>query len=121
MITANNTFDWSKAPHPLHSANIRVTNSTRAALFDRLNKFAGEHRLDVRISRIHSSKEQFGVDLWRNDVAIAGENVFDELVFGFGFYANTGVPMSEASLNTLRQQFKQAVEEIPGVTYTVTE
>jgi hypothetical protein len=113
LMKMNSDFDWSKSPNALFSVTIRVPLTSRNLMFRRLEKLAGDQNFQVHITRVDNIREEFGVDLWSKDVAIAGDNISDLTVFKFGVYSAAG----NTAVDQFIGQVQTAVEEIQGVTF----
>lgn len=105
---------------PLRLLAISVPAAARESFLVRMKKFAEENGFSQVIRPIHPVKPEFGVDLWRRDVALFGDNLLGDKVFKFRLYANKKQPISSPSADALIGQLTAALQSIPDVAVSIT-
>lgn len=72
---------------PIESVVLRFEVDVRQRIVSVLNDYAAENKFNVRIARIHPSRLQYGVNMFRSDVEISGDNLGKDDILFLGFYA----------------------------------
>jgi hypothetical protein len=111
---------------PLRTVMVTIPEAARESCFAQMTRFADDSGFRVRIARIDPNKPQFGVDMIRSDIRVAGDNILDPLVFRISFYANTRSDSDydrEVLLpvvDPLVERLKDAAASVPGVSIAQT-
>lgn len=100
---------------PLHSIIYSVPEQARLNFFSQLEVFGKENGFRVRIAPVHPVNKQFGIDMWRSDGLISGDNLLDTAIFYIGFYAAEDGSYSMVVMDTLFQKLVSRIGQIDGV------
>jgi hypothetical protein len=106
---------------PIHSITITITKGTKEALFNRLRHFADTYGFAIRIAPITPDGEQFGVQMYQEDIKMLGNNALDTEEVFIGFYPNGENQVPAVYLNKLVDGLKEAVKGLPGATVSKEE
>ena len=120
MASDRDNFDWGAGKLPVHSVKLVVPRESWDQFFAQLKGFAQTNNFGVRIARIHPTKEQYTIDMWRKDVAASGENVFAPEDFQIGFYVDPsrGTPDTVARIV---EDMKASLSNVEGIAITQTK
>jgi hypothetical protein len=119
-----NTQRATVGTSPLRTVELRVPRPSREEFFAQLASFASAHGFTIHIGRIHPVKEQFGVDMFRHDVHIGADSIWDPAQFRISFYSSALSDLDYdkgAALVTIDPLFadlKQRLEQVQGVIVT---
>ena len=106
---------------PYRQLTISVPPSSREQFLVQMKKFGEENGFSQEIRPIHTVKPEFGVDLWRRDVALFGDNLRGHKVFVLRLYVNKKQPISHWSADSLIEKLANALQSIPDVTVSLTQ
>jgi hypothetical protein len=121
MKSADPAFDWGKSSTPVCSLRITVPQESRDEYFARVERFAQSNNFEVRIARLHPDNEVFAIDFWREDIAVAGENVFNPADFEFDFYVHPDRGGSTDAALQLMAEFEGKLSDVSGIKITRKE
>jgi hypothetical protein len=106
---------------PVHSVKLVVPRQSWDQFFSQLKGFARSNNFGVRIARIHPTKEQYTIDMWRKDVAASGENVFAPEEFQIGFYVDPSKGGTPDAVARIVEDMKKYLSKVAGITITQTK
>lgn len=121
MADSTYTFDFGKGRSAVCAIKATVPVDQWDHLFADIRKFAENNQFDMRIARLKPERDIVYVDLWRQDTAIAGENVFRPSDFELSFYIDPSKGGTRDAAVSLAKQLQQAVGQIPGAYAEVEE
>ena len=121
MASDRDNFDWGAGKLPVHGVKLVVPRQSWDQFFARLKMFAQANGFGVRIARIHPTKEQYTIDMWRKDVAASGENVFAPEDFDIDFYIDPSKGGTADAAAKLVEGMKTSLSEVTGITVTQTK
>lgn len=102
------------------SVNITINITQRQEFFNQLHEFAEKHNFTILIDTRPQGVEGFYIDMYRDDIMIAGTNPFVPAEYQLGFYdADRQNPVSETVLEDLISDLESFISEVPSATFTV--
>ncbi len=104
---------------PIRTLTVLVPANSREKFISRLKKFAEVNGFSQRIKPIHPVDPQFGIDLWRDDIGIFGDNLHGDIEFSLGFYPNKSTPISEVAADGIVESLIKEISNVAGVTSSV--
>src|SRR5262245_60289342 len=113
---AGEMFDWGSGRNAVMTIAVKVPQLSRDAFLDQMKAFAEANRFDVRVARIHPVKEQFAIDMWRKDIAVSSENVFDPTDFEVDFYVDPDNGGTGEAVQKIVDDMRQRLVRVPHVT-----
>jgi hypothetical protein len=106
---------------PVKIVDIIFPQNDVDKLFDQFRKFAEKNAFAIRIAPTDPTGESFLVQMWRQDIKITGLDG-DPGQFGVAFYTTyEEQPVPLRVFDELIIDLKGFVEEIPNITFTVSE
>ncbi|MEI9900803.1 MAG: hypothetical protein WDN31_12515 [Hyphomicrobium sp.] len=115
------TFDFGAGRSPICAIKVTLKPDGRDRLFSVVREFAQLNKFAVRIARLKPDVDVFYIDLWKLDMAVAGENVLEPSVFELSFYIDPSKGGTRDVAVSLAKQLRQALGLMPGVTAEVEE
>jgi hypothetical protein len=104
---------------PIREVKINIDQGQRDELFSQMQKFAGKHAYEFHLTFYDSAKENFLVALYRTDFTILATNIPNSpKEIRIGLYNESSTPPSQESLDTLFNDLKGFIGEIPNVMMT---
>ena len=111
--------DNSSGQLPRRAVVITIDTSQQEKLFAQLRKFADKQGFTILIDTRPPGVEGFYIDMYRDDVEINGTNPFAPEKYELGIYdRDRQRPVSETVLDTLVNDLKSFVGEIPDASIT---
>ncbi len=122
-VNACNNQGMHDGQLPLRRVSVSVALDARESLFDALKTYAQEQEFAIRIVPISSSeKGKIGIDMWRTDIKVFGDNLGSPNIFNIDYYSNDrDHPPTDASLDFQLEQLKAAIALVPEATFTLRE
>ncbi len=90
-------------------------------LTDVLADFAESERMAIRFQQIAPGEENFLVQLYREDLMISGSRAPGAGPFSLSIYKTGDRSVSDTTISATFATLKQAVEVVPGVTFTLQQ
>lgn len=119
-VQACETRNLHEGEIPLQGVLITIAPGAREKLFEALEAYADEQGFAIRIVQISSDNKKFGIDMWRSDIKIFGDNLLDINTFRIDYYCNDlNHPPSDAALHYQLVRLKSAVDLVPEAEYSV--
>jgi hypothetical protein len=106
---------------PVRSIDVTVGKGAREKFFDRLRTFADAHAFAIRIAPTTPDRENFLVQMWREDIKIVAVTSLRPETFHIGFYRNDTEAAATAAYDVLVTDLRHAVSEIEGSTFSETK
>lgn len=118
---ANNayTFDFGGGRSAICTIKFAVDPLRWERLFSNIRTFAEFNNFDARVARLKPDADIVYIDLWKPDMAIAGENVFKPSEFALSFYIDPSKGGTRDAALVLAGQLRDELRQIPGVSAEV--
>lgn len=114
-------FDFGVGRQSVHNLIATVPPSRWDLYFAKMREFAKENNFKIRIARLKPDHGIFFVDLWRNDVAMMGGNVFDTPDFHTHVYIDPVKGATNDMADALVERMKVLLTKVPGTTIKQTK
>jgi hypothetical protein len=121
MASDRENFDWGAGKLPVHGVKLVVPRQSWDEFFVQLKMFAQANGFGVRIARIHPTKEQYTIDMWRKDVAASGENVFAPEDFDIDFYIDPSKGGTPDAVARVVDDMTTSLSKVAGLRVTQTK
>lgn len=104
---------------PIRKIEISINKDQRELFFSQLQKFAELHGFAIRIAPTTPARENFSIEMWREDFKILGANPFDPGTFKIGIYENdkAAQEIPSSHLDGLIRDLRAMTTEIAGATF----
>jgi len=108
------TFDFGAGRSPVCTIKVTVQSDQWDRLFAGVRKFAGLNDFDVRVTRLKPELDIVYIDVWKPDMAIAGENVFKPSDFALSLYIDPTKGATRDAALSAANRLRDELMEIPG-------
>jgi hypothetical protein len=113
--TRKKSFDWGGGRLAASIFNARVAKEIWPQFFDKLEIYATKNGFQISRTRIHPLREQYDIELIRQDAAISAANIQELLDFEFAVYIDSQEGGSQKVADELTASLTADLKEFPGI------